>query len=322
MRNLLQVPSPRTADFLVEAADWVEVSTFFKADQSISREDLALSVARAHSIRDERARVFAGDVFVELADRIVACGDSSHQINRYPFQLNKSQTNLTLRGNRSVTSHFGVLYIFMLLITRSGMDADDRSVGNIDPTKVFERLCAQALGNFWGGMPGYSGSLVFGTARTKITGAGRFSSNIDHLCQLLGEGISWRKDAIPPDPGDGGLDVVAWRRFSDSRRGSLIGFGQCKTGIHWKHHVGQLKPEAFVTKYMQDPPVISPIRLYMVPSRIHGQQWREHSLDAGLLLDRCRITQYAHPIDVTIANHCRKWIKAAIAKQRKGKVQK
>src|ERR1700736_3265673 len=79
MPDLLAVPSPHTDDRIVDLADWVEISTFFRNDRSVSREDLATSMVRAHGgsrshgVNRQFFLDLAGDVFNELADRIQTC---------------------------------------------------------------------------------------------------------------------------------------------------------------------------------------------------------------------------------------------------------
>lgn len=319
MRDLLSLPSPKTKDFLVEAADWVEANCFFKADRNLSREDLALALARSHSVKDTDARSLADDVFLELEDRAVSCGIGESIINTYPFLLNDDNTVLSLRKEYKSKSNFGAIYIFLLMVTRADMDSKHRILKGIDPTHVFENLCGDVLRNFWHGNDGFSGSLVFGTARKKSNEKKSFSSNIQFLTQQIGEGAGFKMGAQLPGAGDGSLDIVAWRKFSDKREGGLVGFAQCKTGVTWKEHLTKLRPNTFTHRFLIKPLVIEPIRIYMVPARVERVQWDTHSRDGGLLFDRCRITQYSSAIQTDILKKCKIWSSAAIVSQQKGR---
>ncbi|MDA1313926.1 MAG: hypothetical protein O2968_11365 [Acidobacteria bacterium] len=198
------------------------------------------------------------------------------------------------------------------------MDAQ-RKLEGLDPTVIFERLCADILLNFWGGPSELSGAMVFGTARERASHNSKFESNIEHLCSSLREGRGWKTGARKPGAGDGKLDIVVWRVFSDGRSGGLVGFGQCKTGVHWKTHLTRLRPRGFCQKYFQKPLAIDPIGVYMVPHRVEGSEWDDHTGEAGLLLDRCRLVQYGYNISKDVFGDCKIWLAAALKRQREAK---
>lgn len=318
--NLLKVPSPETDDRLVNLADWVEMKALLESDGNASQEDLARALQRAYSMDETEARTLAGDVFKELADRQSSCVPLSGKgrAGEYPFELNATGNLLLLRVKLGSRSRVGLLYIFLLVASRADMDSQ-RKLENLDPALIFEQLCADILLNFWGGRTNLSGSLVFGTARRKATHNHRFHSNIENLCLTLREGRGMKAGARAPSGGDGKLDIVVWRVFSDGRSGGLVGFGQCKTGIHWKTHLTKLQPRHFCLKYFQQPLIIEPIRVYMVPHRVDGSDWNSHTSEGGLLLDRCRLVQYGYEISKEVFGNCRTWLNAALARQRSGK---
>lgn len=318
--NLLKVPSPETDDRLVNLADWVEIKALLESDGNASQEDLARALARAYSMDETDARTLAGDVFNELQDRQSACVPlpGKGRAWEYPFQLNQSGNLLSMRTKLSTQSRAGLLYTFLLVASRADMDSQ-RKLENLDPAKLFEQLCADVLLNFWGGKSELSGSLVFGTARKKTQHNHQFHSNIEYLCSKLRDGRGMKPEAKTPGAGDGKLDIVVWRIFSDGRAGGLIGFGQCKTGIHWKSHLTKLQPRHFCAKYFQEPLILDPIRVYMVPHRVDGAEWNSHTSEGGLLLDRCRLVQYGYDISKDVFGDCRIWLSAALDRQRRGK---
>ena len=317
--NLLKVPSPEADDKLVSLADWVEMKALLEPDGNASQEDLSRALQRAHSMEDTAARTLSGDVFKELADRQISCTSLSGKVAwEYPFKLNVSGNLLSLGVKLSSQSRAGILYIFLLVASRADMDAQ-RKLNGLDPAVVFERLCADILLNFWGGKTNLSGSMVFGTARKKGAHNDKFRSNIEHLCLTLREGRGFKSGAKSPGSGDGKLDIVVWRVFSDKRAGGLVGFGQCKTGIHWKTHLTKLQPRSFSQRYFQQPLIVDPVRVYMVPHRIENSEWDDHATEGGLLFDRCRLVQYGYDISRQIFGDCRVWLNAALKRQRKGK---
>ena len=81
-----------------------------------------------------------------------------------------------------------MLYIFLLLTSRADMDAQ-RSLEGLDPTVLFEQVCADILLNFWGGATALSGSLVFGTARTKTEINQKFREFSASVCKAQESGF-------------------------------------------------------------------------------------------------------------------------------------
>ena len=328
MPDLLAVPSPYADDRVVDLADWVEINTFFKDDRSVSREDLATSLVRAHGVNRghglnrQHALDLAGDVFNELADRIQACSghDEADTATAYPFYLNDVETTLQVKPEYRPNGNFGLVYRFLLFVSRGDMASKARVLEGVDPTRVFERLCADVLFNYWGGGK-LCGSLVFGTAKKKAKHNSSFESNINHLCAEVGEGAGRKPTARSPGAGDAKLDVVVWRKFGDDRAGGLVGFAQCKTGIHWKEHLSKLQPRNFCAQFMLEPFVVDPVRLYLVPYRIEETQWPDHSRHAGILFDRCRITQYSGGVNRETLRECKSWAVAAERKRKRNSDQ-
>jgi hypothetical protein len=316
MMSLLWVG--RGDDELVEHADWVEISTLFRADHNVSREDLARALIQAQKIRDIDARKASEDAFKELSDRIISCGCSDPNSRpRYPFTLNEDNTVLQYTGNHE--NDAGLLYLFLLTITRADMSSGGRRAIGLDPTELFEILCADVLLEFWGGGSEWSNSMVFGTASEKEANRidRKFPSNINKLCSHLGEGIGWKTTARSPKAGDGGLDLIVYRKFADKRKGGLVGFGQCKTGIHWRKHLGKLNPKAFCGKYLAESLIIEPQEMYFVPCRITSDRWDDDSRDGGLLMDRCRIVQFGDNIEAETLTNCKKWMASVHENQKK-----
>lgn len=316
--NLLTVPSPEADDKLVNLADWVEVKALLATDGNASLGDLTRALEQAHSMDEAAAKVLAGDVFKELIDRHNSCIPLASRGPKweYPFTLNNTASLLSVRKPSS-GSKAGTVYTFLLVASRADMDAQ-RKLSGLDPTAIFERLCADILLNFWGGPTKGSGALVFGTARTKEATNKKFKSNIDQLCSTLREGRGLKANAKAPSGGDGKLDVVVWRIFSDGRAGGLVGFGQCKTGIHWKNALTKLVPRNFCRDYFEKPLIIDPMRIYMVPHRVDGSSWDSHTGAGGLLLDRCRLVQYGYDISTNVFGDCKVWLDAALDRQRQG----
>ena len=312
------VSSPRVADPCEDTADWVERWTLTNKDGNTSFAELCSAMnisgsADGYIDSDEfefdetegpAIDVSASDdshlyeaaaeaTFTELSDRISACGET-----RYPFTVTKESVASNDLASNSI-------YTFLLLLNKYGPDAGpNRNEG----AKLFEEVCAHALTRFLGGKEGHADAQVFGFPR-RVSCDG-FANALTSLCNRLGEGQGAKLRPTTLDQKDGKLDVVGWKGFSDGRKGKLILFGQCATGVHWRDKKNELAPtHDWCTKWMMDRPNIWPIRSFFVPHRVSSKEWFDTCTDAGLLFDRCRLTYYAEgllqPISDEIAAWCR-----------------
>ena len=223
---------------------------------------------------------------------------------RYPFEIERE--GQTLRAIQGCENPAYAIYKYLLLSTRLNM-RDDRCHADIDGTLLLEDLSAQVAMGYFGER---AESMVFGTA---ASGAG-FTGRVDTLCRRLGEGGGCRTSASAGVK-DGKLDVVAWKPFTDDLPGKLMGFGQCKTGTNYKDSVTVLQPDAFAKKWLREPLVVSPVRMFFVSEALAATRDERYqiSVDAGLLFDRCRIVDYCDGVDATIVAKVRQWTEAAAA---------
>jgi len=179
----------------------------------------------------------------------------------------------------------------MLFATRMNM-RDHKVQDGIDGTALFEEICCEVAKNYWGDR---ADGMVFGTARRNGSNeVGAFPDAVNDLCSRLREGVGYfPHSGLQPAAQDGNLDVVVWKHFADGKNGKLIGFGQCKTGTHWKVGLFEMMPNGFCRKWVRTMPVVESVRLYFMTSRIRHADWYDCSVDAGILFDRCRILDYA-----------------------------
>ncbi len=310
MSELLAVATGE--DQVTDHADWVELHSFFKDDGSISREDLARAINRVGHVTDDRARELADSAFNELADRAATLSHLSVRFLKYPFELTKKNEVLQYTPRHSDRMKHGLAYMFLLAVTRHSMDAKKRKHAGIDPTALFESFCSEVLLQFWGGPHARCGAIVVGTSSRK-NGKANFPSVIDSLCKSLKDGGGWKTNARSPKGGDGGLDLAVWRRFADERPGGLIGFAQCKTGVHWRRDLGKLRPRAFCGSYMESPLLLDPQPVYMVPCRVNRDRWDDDTRNASaILFDRCRLVEYGELISTKTLSHSAKWLEKAL----------
>ncbi len=251
------------------------------------------------------------EVLNEIERRSDACRGA------YPFSLLRAGTILEY-SPREDSRH--TVYNYLLLATRLNMQSN-RIHAQIDGTVLLEELGALVLGNYIGGcakeQQGGEPSVQNRRARSLIFGTGNpgdFAAKITSLCTELGEGGIFRTlDEGDIDAQDDKLDVVAWVPFSDRKRSQLILFGQCKTGTSWDSIKTQLQPDAFIARWMRDPFLMNPVRVFLIAEASDRAQWCGDCLYAGLFFDRCRIIDFCDDLDAALLQRLTTWTVAAKA---------
>ena len=188
------------------------------------------------------------------------------------------------------------LYVFLLLVSNlEHATPPQRS----RLTDAFERLCAPALAEFLG-HPGAK-VHVFGT--TAPVGTRYHEEELYEKAVKLAEDLRAELDAaaaaeLVDDPGDNGLDIVAWLPFpaGDVEDRWLYFFGQCAAGHDWQAKQAEADTEAWAELI---PRVTSAIvRVFFLGRclRDPGGCWaRVKGLRPNLLFDRSRILRLLCP---------------------------
>ena len=108
----------------------------------------------------------------------------------------------------------------------------------------------------------------------------------------------WGPDSdLPQNPSvkdvkDGGLDLLAWKMMDD-REGSLFFLGNCACGENWHTKFGDTDPDDLAKWFNPMTLVRPPVRLFFTPYHVVDPMTREASRQAGVVLDRIRLTLLA-----------------------------
>lgn len=291
-----------------ELADFAEWRAW--QEGSLSTQTLQTDLGRSNENHfhggsgdeDDANENLVNEVMTVVARREKACNGA------YPFRV--EEAGCLLRRIEERFEPRAYIYLYLLLCTRLNMQ-ENRTLANQDGTALFEKLTAHVLLNYLGG--GRARSLVFGTSTP-----GAFKEKINNLCQELGEGGACRSpsaDRPLPSGGDGKLDVVAWVPFHDQRSGKLILFAQSKTGTHWRDEMPQLQPLAFMSKWLRNNLLPEPVRVFCVAEAV-DTRWQETQIDGGILLDRCRMVDFADEVPPETLEGIRAWTGAGEARLR------
>ena len=297
MYKLHNVPAASAS--VHELADFAELTAWMEAlvsQNALSRRMRILAENDYHQgvPEDDVAEDRIIDAFAEIQDRVTSCGGG------YPFEI--SDAGYTLRFRADCNDDRQLIYTYLLLATRMDMK-NQRRQANIDGTLILEDLSAEVARNYLGER---AESMVFGTADNL-----KFSDKIERLCEKISEGGGFKASKTPALIKDGGLDVVAWKHFSDRRVGKLIAFGQCKTGTSYKDSFTQLRPDSFCNRWLKSSLVCPPVRMFFLTDSLSIDQLESSSWDAGLIFDRCRIVDFSSYISADVVDRIERWTTAA-----------
>ncbi len=271
----------------LKLADWLELDAILADDHTSSRGDLERALRRAALVElsdDEAIERMTLETFEELDQRVKAAEDA------YPFSLD----NGTLKVKSKWVNY--PAYTFCLCLSHIELQQDHRA------PRLFEKLSCLAAKGYLRGE-----ALGFGSPRTELPAS--FPDAVTELCQLLGEGESYR-DQPSLSAKDDKLDLVAWKDFADKNSSKVLMFGQCATGKHWSGKLNELQPRVFWDNWMQKPLVSpEPLRSFFIPYRVETARWENYARQGGVFFDRCRIASLAHGQEQSVYDGHVAWIK-------------
>jgi hypothetical protein len=198
----------------------------------------------------------------------------------------------------------------LLLLTATGVDlSPPLEVGS----GLFEDVSAVAARSYFGGIRSGATTYAFGFPRR--LGKAGFMAALNELCLKMGEGGGARTRPTSSNQKDAKLDLVVWIPMPDGQVGKLVAFGQCATGSNWRAKVSELQSGPWCQKWLLNHPPVTPLRMFFLPQSVPHTSWEEHSHDAGIIFDRCRIASHASRLDTDLRRRVTAWSRHALAKR-------
>lgn len=155
----------------------------------------------------------------------------------------------------------------------------------------FERVVAAIVKGYLGP---HAGALHTGAPRDHEVGIG-FKDAMKRLAELTNEWI-WNPEEMLPEEnnttGDEGMDFVAWKPSLDRRRGQIFVIGQCACGDDWGSKFHDLSWQK-LKKWFRPEIFPAPMRIFATPHHLVDAMLYEAQREAGLVLDRARLTLMA-----------------------------
>lgn len=293
-RQLIEMPSGSVGNGVY--ADWLEISAWAQSDGQISRHD----VIAAFTIEEEpqkpedicsEAEKRVSEIWYEIKTRITDLKGA------YPFTLSENEESFSYKE-----TGVNLSYIFCLLVSYYGLS----QLMNKNTSKgshLFEGLCTYVANKYLSDDIGESGDLQFGSKRYNWEKKKQpLPKAVDELINQIGEGTNKVEkikigQKIVADGGDGGLDVVAWRKFPDKRLGYLLFFGQCATAKDHSEYLNKLtEHQSFLDTHLNIDQ--KPIFGFFLPhSLTHNDDenkgyWERIKMTKNIPFDRNRIALY------------------------------
>jgi hypothetical protein len=276
--------------------DWLEISAWAQKDAQISRQDV-ISVFTIGEEAEQPGDISSGaeekvsQIWYEIKTRI------SHLKEAYPFVLSENEESFFYRKKE-----VNLAYIFCLLVSYYGLSYLMKA-NTSKGSNLFEGLCTYVARKYISDDLGESGDLQFGALRYGWERKKRpILKAVDELINRLGEGRNKVSkitigQKIVADGGDGGLDVVAWKKFQDKRMGYLFFFGQCATAKDHGEYLGKLNEhQSFLNTHLDIDMV--PVFGFFIPHSLtindeeNKGYWNKIWMNKNIPFDRDRIALY------------------------------
>jgi len=251
---MIKIPDTNSINVV---ADWVELYIATTGNH-VSKTKIGSLLERASG--EEPREQLISDIWRELEIR-------QKRYNPTPFIIDK----LAIEPVENIDSE--IAYLACLLIALYGPINS-----SINIAKLFERLSCLAIKQYLDGE-----GIVFGWP----VEPGEETSIRERIIQVASR-LNERY-AEPPRKGykDRGVDVVAWKPFSELRTSQVVILLQCASGKDWRNKTRDL-PLSSWEQYIRWSN--NPIKAFSVPCVISDRVWHDVSKEGGILFDRIRIT--------------------------------
>lgn len=258
---MIKLPNPDSSSIV---ADWTELY-IATTGNAVSKAKLISLLERSSG--EEPNEPFISDVWAELNRRQKLYTSALFTIDKLAIEPIENDIPR-------------ITYIACLLIALYGP-----SNSSLNVPKLFERLSCLAIKQYLGGE-----GIVFGwpvepgtetSIRERVIGlASRLSENY----------VESPRETYK----DRGVDVIAWKPFSEKRSSQIVVLLQCASGKDWRNKTLDLPLNSW-EQYIHWSN--NPIKAFSVPCVISSRDWHDVSKEGGILFDRIRITNLIGAIE-------------------------
>jgi hypothetical protein len=267
MKHLLDVPD---LDDIPSLTDWFELAFLVSNAQSKTHSQLRDTLTAAVAASAEEVELAGNLVFKEVKRRRLIGG------NRYPFMVAEKTVLRDLTAD-------GEFYKFMLLIVVSPLLRSEKRHDEVD--KLFDDLALEAIKGYLG-----EGSTAVRFAWPVSGGRPKkFDAAIMWLTAQMN--LQPGVGATLPRSKDGGVDVVAWKPFSDRKAAYIVILAQCTIRTNWVPKAKDIIDMVWLAWLDTGRPVVIGLAIpFIIPPQF--DRWDMLRRTVGVVFDRLRICQY------------------------------
>lgn len=194
----------------------------------------------------------------------------------YPFE--RKGNSLVYTGSSSG--------VYELCLGISSVNVNNEKFNRLP--RLFEEIAAIVFAAYVGNDAQY---LRTGWPNGKL-----FKDNFKIISDRTGEWIWNPSVSLPVTPRvksikDGGIDFVVWRDVIDSRQGKMFYLGQCACGNNWDTKLNDISMQTVQQWFDFPASHINPTRVFATPYHIVGINMRDVAMNAGIPIDRVRISR-------------------------------
>lgn len=246
-------------------ADWIETSVLVSDSGHFGRDKLDDLAAREIGAPPMKVTM-AIDIMAKRASVLGAA---------YPFAVR--DIAVLRRKSRHAGHYAALLYLTPGSVARQTVRASETA----EMGELLEEVSEEALANFWGAG---GSALSFGYPSKH----GRPEAFDQAVVWLAGRiGLDAGRGYRPPRRKDGGVDVVAWRQFTDRRPGFPLALAQCTIQAETFTKTSDIDLRLWASWLAMDS---DPLSLLVIPGTVRsaGPDWKQLAT-VVMVIDRIRL---------------------------------
>ncbi|MBN1546913.1 MAG: hypothetical protein JW902_09655 [Syntrophaceae bacterium] len=294
--NLFGLTSTSGIDPIL-VCDWIEVSALisnYKINMNKVSDFLVDSEVFSGKERQDQSSSFIDGVFRRLENR------QNILLGSYPFKISDGHIN----SNGSWFKNPEYAFCTILSLIPYYRDWSRVITSYVEQGILFERLSAYCLKSI---LPSWNVKCVGWTRDDTKTLRDRLPMILDWINEKGGDFGRWGDEKAK----DGGLDILCFRDFQDSRSGLPIILVQSASGCNWRNKLHTPHPLKWLG-YLDTPFI--PWKGITIPFHVCDEHFSRRSRDAeGVIFDRLRLFSAVTAFeDKKLKADLRKWLKRVI----------
>ena len=246
-------------------ADWIETSVLVSDSGHFGRDKLDDLAAREIGAPPMKVTM-AIDTMAKRASVLGAA---------YPFAVR--DIAVLRRKSRHAGHYAALLYLTPGSVARQTVRASETA----EMGELLEEVSEEALANFWG----VGGSALSFGYPSKHGRPEAFDQAVVWLAGRIG--LDAGRGYRPPRRKDGGVDVVAWRQFTDRRPGFPLALAQCTIQAETFTKTTDIDLRLWASWLAMDS---DPLSLLVIPGTVRsaGPDWKQLAT-VVMVIDRIRL---------------------------------